>query len=402
MSDENPTAIKLVRRNTAKENQDVLKECLWKSDDERGMIRSMKRMFNVDIRDAKAFPVMERSFSFKRMKQKLEEADSLGAFSQVTRAGVQAIANSAYQTVPTTFEQWTHAVPSSKLEELYAPLQGIGFPSQVGENEVYPEVGAAGLDISLRNRKYGTLWPVTKELIEDDQTGQFQQQSALLGEYAKQVLEVIAYAKLASTPVGTAKMTYSNLTVPPSETKPTNETNYPWSTSLVGGGRNRPDSFGALSQANIQNGFISLMNQLNLLGLKMSVMPDSLLVSPKFNFDLAVLLNSAYYPSGAAAAGNTGGAFAINPIQGLANKIVSRFMFDNAGSVNANSSAWYLVDSTKPWFVMQVRDAAAIEIENPESGQSFDRDVTRFKVRTRCNGDFIDPRFAWQGSDGSV
>lgn len=81
---------------------------------------------------------------------------------------------------------------------------------------------------------------------------------------------------------------------------------------------------------------------------------------------------------------------------------MSRFVFDNSGSVNNDSKAWYLLDSKVPAFIVQVREAAVVELENPASGMSFDRDVVRFKVRTRANADFIDPRFFWQGSDGSV
>ena len=389
--------ITLAGRNTAQENKEILKESLWKSEEERDLVDFMQRKFKVDIRESAQFPVMERGYSWKKTLKSLREADSEGAFPQVLRAGVQSIVNSMYETVPTTFEQWTQAVSSTKIEELYAPLHGVNFPSQVDENEIYPEVGAAGLDIKLRNRKFGTLYPVTKELLNDDQTGQFQKQSGLLGQYAKQVLEVYAYGKLASV----SNMKYANITVPKSETQPSSESSYPWSTALVGGGANRPASYGALNQANIQAGFIGLMNQKNLLGLKMGVQPNKIIASPHYNFDLKTLIHSAYYPTGATS-GSTGGAFSINPIEGIADPIISRFVFDNNGSVNADSKAWYVVDSSVPFFVVQVLEAAAIEMENPQSGQSFDRDVVRFKVRIRANADFIDPRFAWQGSDGSV
>ena len=393
-------SIKLAFRNTADENKKILESATWKSEDERDLKEYMQKKFGVDITDAKEFPVMESNFSWKATRKKLMEADSEGAFVQVLRAGIQNIVNSLYQTVPVTFDKWTHTVNSTKIEELYAPLQGIGFPQQVGEAEIYPEVGASGLDIKLRNRKYGTLYAVTKELLNDDQTGQFQKQTGLLGAYAKQVLEVLAYGKLASV----ANMSYQNLTIPTSETKPSSESNYPWTSSsapFVGGGYNRPTSYGALNQANIQSGFIGLMNQLNMLGLKMGVQPDTIMISPYYNFDIKTLLNSAYYPTGATA-GSTGGAFSINPIEGLANPVISRFMFDQNGSVNANSKAWYICDSKVPFFVVQLLEAAVVEMENPASGQSFDRDVVRFKVRTRANADFIDPRFAWQGSNGSA
>lgn len=391
------STIKLGFRNSKEENQKVLESCTWASDDEKSLRESIKRSLGVDITDPAQFPVHERSFSWKKVQAKLAEADSVTAFPAVLRAGVQSIVNAMYATVPTTFENWTHTVQSSRLEELYAPLHGVGFPGAIGEQEVYPEVGAAGLDIKLRNKKFGTLFSVSKELFEDDQTGQFQKQSGLLGQYAKQVLEVLAYGKLASV----AGASYAGLNVPVSETKPADEATYPWATALIGGGATRPVAYGALNQANIQAAFVALMNQKNLLGLKMNVQPDKILCGPTQTFDLSVLLHSAYYPTGATA-GQTGGAFSINPIEGIAEKVVSRFMFDNTGAVTGSSKAWYLVDSKVPWFVTQVREAAVVELENPQSGQSFDRDVVRFKMRMRATADFIDPRYGYQGNDGSV
>lgn len=267
----------------------------------------------------------------------------------------------------------------------------------MGENEIFPEVAAAGLDIKLRNKKFGNLFGVSKELLDYDQTGQFQKQVGLMGQYAKQVLEVICYGKLASV----AGMSYGGLSIPTSETKPSDEATYPWSTSLQGGGATRPASYGILNQANIQSAFVALMNQKNLLGLKMNVQPDKILIGPTNKFDLSVLLHSSYYPTGATA-GQTGGAFSINPIEGIAEPVVSRFMFDQTGAVTGSSKAAYLVDSKVPFFVVQVNEAAVVELENPQSGQSFDRDVVRFKLRVRANADFIDPRYAYQLNDGSA
>lgn len=387
----------LIGRNTAEQNRKAMERALWRSDEEQKLIESMQRTFGVDIRDGEAFPVMKEGFSFKSVMNKLREADSSTSFAQVLRAGTQAIVNAMYATVPTTHEQWTHTVASSKMEELYAPLHGVGFPSAIGEQEVYPEVGAAGLDIKLRNKKFGTLFPVSKELLDDDQTGQFQKQVGLLGQYAKQVLEVWAYGKLASV----AGMSYGGLSIPVSETKPADESAYPWSTSLIGGGATRPAAYGTLNQANIQAAYVALLNQKNLLGLKMNVQPDKILIGPKKSFDLATLLHSTYYPTGATP-GAVGGAFSINPMQSLAESVVSRFMFDHTGAVTGDSSAWYLCDSKVPAFVVQVREAAVIETESPVSGKSFESDVVRFKLRVRGNADFIDSRYFFQGNDGSV
>src|SRR5690606_24611747 len=152
--------------------------------------------------------------------------DSASSFPQVLRAGIQNIVNAAYQdTLDVTYEDWVQVVPSKLNTELYAPLQGIGFPSQVGQQEKYPEVGAAGLNLKLPNRKFGTLYAVEMELLEDDTTGQFEQQTRLLGEYMRYLTEAWVYGKLASA----SNMEYGGLSIPPTETKPADESaSYPW------------------------------------------------------------------------------------------------------------------------------------------------------------------------------
>ena len=92
----------------------------------------------------------------------------------------------------------------------------------------------------------------------------------------------------------------------------------------------------------------------------------------------------------------------LNPLKGIADATVSRFLFDNAGAVATSSKAWYVVDDSKPWFQLVVRTPVSVEQETPTSGQSFERDVVRFKCSTRMIADHVDPRFVIRGSDGSV
>jgi hypothetical protein len=386
------------RRGMRERNLKVIKHVLQNSPDVKSFRESMKRTQGFDIFDDKAFPVREWNFSWKKLATKLEEADSSSSFSQFLRAGIQNITNAMYESVETSYEDWVTVVQSGKDTELYAPNHGVAFPRQVGPQTPYPEVGVAALDIQLKNRKHGSIYGVERELLEDDQTGSFQRQAGMLGEYLRLLCEVLAYGKLASV----ANMKYIDYEIPVSETKPSTEATYPWSTALVGGGATKPAAYGALSQTNIQEGIIALMSQKNLQGIKMQVTPNRLLIGPKLSFDAAVLIHSSYYPSGAAAAGNVGGAFAINPLKSILDITVSRFMFKQDGTVNGDSKAWYIVDDSKPFFIMQMREAATVVQENPLSGESFNRDIYRFKASSRQNADFIDPRFAWIGNDGSV
>jgi len=404
----------LVNSSKPKNTQQI-RENLWQGPEVKSYRESFQRKYGFDWADQKAFPVGDNKWSWNKVANKLghatvgsalREADSATSFTQVLRAGIQQLVNNSYETVPTTFESWTSTVNSTRDTELYAPLHGISFMREVGKQELFSESYAAGLDIKLINRKYGEIYAVERELLEDDQTGQFAKQSGFLGEYAKLAWEVIAYAKLAGVFTGGVKASYAGLVVPNTETKPSTEANYPFTSSSApfqGGGSNRPTSFTVLNQTGIQNGFIGLMNQRNLLGILMNVDPKRLIVSPLNRFSAAILLNSSFYPSvPSGTAGTPGATFAINPIESIAALTVSRFVFENTGVIDGQSNAWYLLDDSKPCFVMQVRESASVIQEAPNSGESFDRDIIRFRLVMRGNGDWIDPRFCWQGNDGSV
>jgi len=380
-------------------NKKVIEKQLIENEEVKKLRLSCMKRFGADpVADTKQFPIFEGNFSMEKARLKFEESDTSSMFPQFLRAGLQQVVNGMYKAVDTTWQEWATAVPSSKDTELYAPNQGVGFPKEIGTTEVYPQTGVAALDIELKNRKFGNMYSLTWELAQDDQSGTFMQQASLLGEYQALLVEVYVMGKLASV----ASMKYLDLVIPTSETKPSYESAYPWSTAFRGGGANKPSSYGSMIQANVQAGMIALMNQKNLQGIKMMVNPKRLLVGPALKFDAGVLLNSSFYPSGAAAAGDVGGAFAVNMLKGTLDVTVSRFMFKNDGTVTGSSKAWYLVDDSKPFFIAQMREPVAIFQESPDSGYSFERDILRFKARSRFNADFIDPRFAWQGNDGSV
>lgn len=400
MAEEKTTSLPS-RRNSLEINAKMKERAVWGSPEMKTFRESIKGQFNLDIRNKADFPVDDIDFSWSKFQKKImRETNSASTFPQLLRAGVQTAVNNLYTSVPTTYEQWAHVIQSNKDTELYAPLNAMSFLGEMGAGEKYLESNVLGLDIKLRNKKFGQVFPVEFELYEDDQTGQFANKVSDMAEYAALAWEVYAYGKLNSISAGSV---YGGLTVPASETKPSTESTYPWNSAgfAAGGGKTRPSSFGILTQPNIQSAFTALEEQLNLQGLKMNVKPDTIAVGPINRFNLATILNSNFYPSGAAAAGSVGGALAVNVLQGIAKPVISRFMFDNSGS-SANSYAWYVMDASKPWFIVQLREAAHVSQENPESGASFDRDVVRYKVRTRGNADFIDPRFAYQGNDGSV
>lgn len=397
MSEE--TKIQLGRRNGVEANKKMKERAVWANPEMKAFREEIKAKFGLDMKESKDFPNADPSFNWSKFKQKvMRETNSSSGNAQLLRAGVQTAVNNLYPAVKTTYEQWAHVVSSSRDTELYAPLNALSFLGETGEGEKFIESNVIGLDLKLRNKKFGQIFPVSFELIDDDQTGQFSQKVSDMTDYAAQLWEIYAYGKLNSLAAGSV---YGGLNVPASETKPANESVYPWSTALVGGGATKPSSFTAMTQAAIQSAFTALEEQLNLQGLKQAVSPDTIMCGPTNRWTLATLLNSNFYPSGAASAGSVGGSLAVNVLQGIANPVISRFMFDNNGS-SSNSKAWYVADCSKPAFVVQLREAAKVTQENPETGAGFEREIYRYKLSCRGNADFIDPRFFYQGNDGSV
>lgn len=397
---ETSQAIELHKKHSIEENKRVRSRAVWDNEEMRSFRESIQRQFKLDMRDAKAMPAGQPGFSWSAFKSKImKETNSASAQSQLLRAGVQTAVNNLYEAIKTTYDSWVHVIHSTRDTELYAPLNALTFLEEIGEGERYAESSVIGLDLKIRNRKFGQMFPVSFELIDDDQTGQFSQKVSDMAEYAALLWEVYCYGKFASPSGGS---TYGRLKVGTSETKPSNESSYPWSTALKGGGATRPGTYLAMTQANIQTAFTALENQLNLQGLKMAVNPDKIICGPTNRWTLATLLNSNFYPSGAASAGAVGGNMAINVLQGIAEPVISRFLPDNSGSMSGNSKAWAVIDSSKPFFVLQLREAAAITQEDPNSGAGFERDIYRWKLRVRGNADWIDPRFAYLANDGSV
>src|SRR6185312_11560048 len=159
----------LYTRNTPEQAKKELRKALWENEDVKPLRESIKKALGVDIADAKAFPVMEPGFSFKKMREKaMKESVSASMFPQLERAGIQTLVNSLYESVEVMYDKWTHTVASDKDTELYAPLHGLSFPGQVGAGEKYPESQVLGLDLKLKNYKFGQIFPVQKELLEDD------------------------------------------------------------------------------------------------------------------------------------------------------------------------------------------------------------------------------------------
>jgi len=355
--------------------------------------RQIKEYYGVDITDS-AIDFTSPFFSWKKFRETayritpIREASAETTFGALLRAGIDAVANQWYQAAKVTYTAWAQQTVSSQHSSFYAPLNRAGLPRRTGAGENFPEVNTRGLDVQVTNFKFGAIIGFERELFDDDQTGQIRDRAAGMGENSAIVEEAWTYARL----IGSAT-TFGGDAIPASETKPADETFWPWSTTLVGGGSNRPVAYAPLTADGFNAARVALLNQLDLLGNPLLVMSDTLIVSPEDESRARTLLNSAYFPAvPSATPGDLGASFGMNPFQGQANLIVSRFM---------PSGAWALGQAQRG-LIFQRRDPVEIMQENPQAGPAFSQDVYRFRSRARWNVDWIDPRFWFLGNDGTA
>ena len=320
----------------------------------------------------------EASYAAHR-KMGLLEANAEGTFGPLLRAGIQNQFNDIYLAVPVTYQVAVREVSSNKRQEFYAPLERAGFPKRVEAGGSFPESTFKGLDVELINVKWGQMLNFERELIDDDQTGQMLQRVSDLSENARIFEEYYVWNRLMNK-------TGASLDGEPLPVSDTYSTVYS-STGLHGTGNGvNATTAGRLSQTQIQNGKILADNMKDQSGRPMMVIPKYLAVSTQDQFFATVLLGSSQNPSMSstqtADIGKVGGIMGKNPIQSLVAVIVSR-------AIPAYGAL--LIDPKG--FAFQRRDATELVQENPQSGPAFSQEVFRYKLRTRWESDFIDPKF---------
>jgi phage major head subunit gpT-like protein len=339
--------------------------------------------------DVTKVPFDDEFFSFKKLKEnvsklpgnKLREANSETVFGALLRYGVQNFMFDAYNSITDfIYTDIVQTRQSRNRQEWYAPLFGVEIPQDVPLGGKFEDSRLAGLDVEVVNKKVGRIISFERELIDDDQTGQISQKAGELGERMryKEEADVLGVDVFTLTPLGRGLTGVAT-------------TSY---TTAIG---NKPAAgFAALSQATLELADISMHNMLDPLGNRIMVRPSILVVSPADKFNAAKLLNSTLQPSVPGSAGQTastagsqltGWTMTVNPLQGLYNLKVSRFL---------PAGYWYLIDPRS--IVFQDRDPLELMMEARDSGRSFERDEYRYRVRRRYQTAVIEYRYIFAGN----
>lgn len=308
--------------------------------------------------------------------RKLSEAVAETQLPQLLRFGVQNFLFDGYASVPVIYPDLVRVVQSGGAEELYAPLYGVELPQTLAPGQEFGDSRLQGLDVHVPNAKKGRMLTIERELVDDDRTGQIVTRAGQLGERMRYVEEQDTITAILFPVNGGYTTAIGNVNPTPAQ----------------------------LSQPNIEAADIALEGMLDPLGNKMLVLPDTLLVSSADKFNAAKLLQSALQPSvpgasgqntSTASSGGTGWTMTINPLQGLYNLKVSRFMPSVNGGLDGVHGAAFLMEAKKS-LVFQDRDPLEVMQEATNAGASFDRDIIRYRARRRYRAALIEPRYVYR------
>ena len=360
---------------------------------------SVRKNWKIDLSESKngkpVFNFDSPMFSWKGFREnvyRLHEANSETAFGQLLRAGLNNIANNWYQLAPTVHDKICTMSVSNKAVELYAPLHRGEVPHKVERGETFQETKVVGVDRQIVNSKFGSIFSVERELLDDDQSGQILQRARDGG----QNMALLENAYAAARFIGTAS-SYAGQVITASTLTTI------WSASLTAGSgttSNRLGTYVPFSLPNVQALDILLMDMLDLSGNHVMVIPDTLYVGTSNKFPAMQMMNSSWYPSvnampvaGTSVSTDIGQMGGYNVMQGAYNVVCDRVLSKKA----------YALGQSGRGPVFQVREPLEVQQENPQSGPAFSADLFRFKARARWEVDHIEsPRFWALGNDGSI
>lgn len=356
-------------------------------------------------------------FSFKSLREAmrdlgrthLREANSSGMLGQLLRADTQRIMDSWFteNMKNLSYLQICATVNSNKRQEFYNPLHTAQVQSRTPELTPYGESTVKGEDIPLVNEAFTGGESFSRQLFDDDLTGQIRGRQQDLAEAAIRTLEIyFAFRFLASGGTfGPLQVTASNW---PNLRTSVNQNNSTLSgvftTDTATGLGNRLGTFTQLSVPGLKEAVDLLERMKDLQGNLLGLSPDTLFISTKDRINASIMANSQYYPAApgrggentavapGVASGFFGGAFSQNPFVGAYNVVVNRYL---------TAWAWALGMAGRG-IVFQMRDPIEVQQEVPMAGKSYELSAIRLKTWQRFQIDWTDPRFWILGNDGSA
>lgn len=281
---------------------------------------------------------------------------------ELLKAGVQDIFMQAYGQYDSgnNYAKIASIIPSTKDSETYAWLGDSPTMREfIGEREI-KTIGEE--KFSLANKTWESTIGVRRETLDDDQYGQIRVRIEDLAFEAAQHKDKLVFGLLNN---GTSTPCWDGKTFFATNHAYTSKGSYKTAQSNTGTAE--------LSKEALQDAITNMMNLKRSSGEPAGITPDTLIVPPALAWTGRELLESAYNPS------STGGAYAINPLQGSLRLIVSAYI--------SNPKSWFVACTTRPVkpIIFQERQGIEFTALEGQSENGFMRNEYTYGVSARYN-----------------
>jgi phage major head subunit gpT-like protein len=280
-------------------------------------------------------------------------------YGKLLEPGLRKIFFETYKEKPEQYSQAFNILSSQKAIETDARLGGFSMWNEKGTLDGTEYENLTKLDTATyKHTTYSKGFQVEKELVDDEQYNQINKASKALARAARATIETKAAAVLnnAFTTTGgfdsVALVSASHVRADGGST-----------SNLIGAL--------ALSEANLEVAMQLASQQVDERGLKIQMMPDTLIVPRALEYTADKILKSAQMPG----TNNND----INPLQGKFKVVVLDYL--------TSTTNWFLVDSTMNPLNFFWREKLSFKNET-----DFDTDVAKYKGRMRFTCGFSDFR----------
>ncbi len=321
------------------------------------------------------------------------EATAETSFGALLRYGVQNFLFDAYLMTDTIWESLYTSMPANSLIELFAPLYGAEVPEDVEELGDFDESRTQGIDVQVRVKKVGRMVAFSRELVDDDRTGQIKDRASKAGEkmrYKEEIDGLNGIIQARDYAPGSAGFTGYSTTI----------------------GNRSLSGTAALNQTNLELVYPAMRTIKDPLGQIIAVRLDTILHGPTTAVTLWRLLQSQFQPSipggqggtapaetaSSAVSGQIGWTLAENWLKGRWTPVEAPLFNDARVNNGVDASGYWFVMQAKKGAVHLERDPLEVVQENPLSGMSFTNDAYRYRVRRRYAFAVIEPRYIYQGN----
>lgn len=306
-----------------------------------------------------------------------------GSFAKALWPGIKAWFGQTYKEWPEEYKMLFDEESSTKAYEEEVGVSGFGLAAEKSEGSgILFDEASQSFVMRYQNKTYSLGFAITQEMIEDNQYNLSvigKQQSKALAFSMRQTKEILA-ANIYNRAFNSSYVFGDGATLIAC-TNGGGSTSHP--TKVGGSFTNGPVVNADLSEASLEQACIDIAGFTNDRGLKISVMPKSLIIPKELMFEAERILKSTLQN---------------DTVNNAINALRSTGMFTGGAKVNhylTDADAWFIRTNCPDGMKYMNRVDTEFGMDN-----DFDTTNAKFRARFRCAFGVTDPRGIY-GSPGA-